>query len=302
MEILSEISPNENLALALGFFDGVHLGHKKIINTLIEHAKLKNLKTAVITFKKNPSNFFKPVSSLNIQTLEQRACALEMLGVDYLYELDFEKYKYLEAIEYLEDILIKNFKPKIITVGYNHAFGKKRKGTPEFLKAHANKYNYNCIIVPEEKFNNKKVSSTIIRNFLQKGSLKVANELLTRPFSILGIVQKGDNLASKLGFPTANINWNNDIIKLPYGVYFGLAKVDSKTYHALINWGVKPTVKNENKEVLEAHIYNFNENIYNKTIEISFIEKTRDEKKFKNITELKNRINKDYASFKLWLG
>ena len=302
MEVYSKLSLNKNLALGLGYFDGVHLGHKKIIETLVKTAKEKNIKSAVITFKNNPANFFNIIPTLNIQTSSERKIYLENLGVDYLYEFDFEDYKNYTAEEYLKDILIKNFEPEYIIIGYNHTFGKNRKGNPDFLKKNSKKYNYECITVPEEKYFNKKISSTIIRNEIKKGNFELVRNLLGRYFSISGIVQKGDNVASNLGFKTANLNWDNNIVKPKYGVYFGFLKLENETHPALISWSTKPTLSKEKKETLEAHIFNFDKDIYNKTVEISFVKMLRNMKKFNNFNDLKKQIEKDYIKFTDWVS
>ncbi len=301
MEIFQDITPNKHLALGLGYFDGIHEGHKKIIQILVDEAKKRKTKSAVITFKKNPSDYFKKQCTLNIQSLSARSKILESLGVDYLYELDFEKFKNLSAEEYLNEILIKNFEPKIIMAGYNHTFGKQKGGNSVFLKEKSKNLNFDCLIVPEQKINNKKISSTIIRKNIQLGNLDDVSMLLGRYFSIENIVIKGDEIASGLGFPTANIKWDDKIIKLPYGVYFGFVNIDSKTRPALISWGVKATLCKEKKETLEAHIYDFCEDIYGKNAEIFFVKKLRNQEKFENIDFLKKQIQKDYDAFKIWV-
>lgn len=297
METFYNITPNKNLVLGLGYFDGIHKGHKKIIQTVVDEAKKRGVKSAVITFKKNPADYFKKQCTLNIQTSKNRREILESLGVDYLYELDFENLKDLSAKEYLNNILIKNFEPKVIVAGYNHTFGKQKQGNGSFLKEESKIYGYDCIIIPEQKHDNKKISSTIIRKYIQQGKLNEAAALLERPFSIQNEVIKGDGIAKNLGFPTANLKWSNKIIKLPYGVYFANAKINSKNYHALANWGIKPTLYNKNKELLEAFIHDFDEDIYAQEVEISFIKKIRDEKKFDNIEHLKKQLKEDYKTF-----
>ena len=301
MQVLHEINENKNLAIALGYFDGVHIGHKKIITSLVQQAREKKIKTAVVTFDKNPADYFSEEPTPNIQTFKDRQIILSSLGVDYLYELDFEQFKELDAYEYLVNVLIKNFEPKIIMAGYNHTFGKDRGGSPALLKEFASKYNYECTIIPEQKYKNKEeVSSTLIRKRIQYGHLNAVKALLGRYFSVRNSVIKGDRLATSLGYPTANLVWPNSMVKLPYGVYHGYVQTSNKMKPALISWGTKPTLTNGQNEVLEAHIYDFDENLYGKIIKVIFAKKIRDEEKFGNIRVLKTQLQKDYINFEKW--
>ncbi len=302
MEVLREIAPNKNIALALGYFDGIHIAHKKLITLLVQQSKQRGIKSAVVTFDKNPVNYFNQKKTPNIQTFKDRELLLESLGVDYLYELDFEQYKDLSAQVYLKDVLIKNFEPQLIIVGYNHTFGKNKSANAQTLKEYSSKYNYECTIMLEQKYKeNEKISSTEIRKKIETGDLEGAKELLGRSFSIRNSVIKGDGIAAKLGYPTANIIWSDSLVKLPYGVYFGKVQLDSGLLPALISWGVKPTLSSGKNEVLEAHIYNFSGNLYGKIINVVFDKKLRDQENFGNILVLKTQLQKDYRQFEKWV-
>ncbi len=301
MEVFREIEPNKNLALALGYFDGIHIGHKKIITELIKQAREKKVKSAIITFDTNPANYFSDKTIPNIQTFKDREILLSSLGVDYLYELDFEKYKDMDAQKYLKDVLVKNFEPKVIVVGYNHTFGKEKKGTPSLLKDFASNYGYDCVVVPKVKYKDRDdVSSTIIRKRIELGHLNAVKAFLGRQFSVRNSVVRGNKIARTLGYPTANIIWPNSMIKLPYGVYFGFVQAGSKMRPALISWGTKPTLTNGQNEVLEAHLYNFDENLYGRIIKIIFTKKLRDMENFGHIRLLTTQIQKDYKAFEKW--
>lgn len=302
MEVFHDISPNKKIAIALGYFDGIHIGHKKIISTLVQQAKSKNIKSAIITFENNPADYFSEEPTPNIQTYKDRQIILEALGVDYLYELDFEKYKDLSAHDYLQNVLIKNFEPEYIIVGYNHTFGKDRGGSPALLKEFAAKYNYECHVVPEQKYQNKEeVSSTLIRKRIKHGHLNAIRALLGRHFSVRNSVIKGAGMAKALGYPTANLIWPASMAKLPYGVYFGYVQANSKMSPALISWGTKPTLSNGKNEILEAHLYDFCENLYGKIIKVIFVKKLRDEENFGNIRVLATQLQKDYSAFEKWV-
>ncbi len=304
MEVFQEINKNKNknLVIALGYFDGIHIGHRKIINTLLKMAHENNLKSAVVTFDKNPANYFSQEQTLDIQNYKDKELILEGMGVDFLYELDFEQFKNISAQEYLKDILVKNLNPKIIIVGYNHTFGKDKSGNAEFLKSQEENYGYRTIIVPEIKYNDcELVSSTIIRQRIELGHLNAVKALLGRNFTIRNSVIQGEKYAQKFGYPTANLLWPNSLVKLPYGVYFGFAQGSSfKTTPALISWGTKPTMSDGKSEILEAHIYNLDEDLYGKIIKIGFIKKLREQEKFANIKLLKEQMDKDYEAFENW--
>ncbi len=300
IETFAKIEKNKGIAIALGFFDGMHLGHRKIIKTLVTEGKKRDIKTAVVTFSQNPANYFSEKQIPNIQSSKERELILEELGVDYLYELDFEEYKNLLACEYLSDVLVKYFQPKLIITGYNHTFGADVKGS-SFIKENEDKYNYDCIIVPEVLYQHKEeVSSTIIRKHITQGHLNAANALLGKNFSIINSVIAGKKLASNLGYPTANIVWPDSIVKLPYGVYFGYAVVEERTMPALIAWGVSPTTSADKEEKLEAHLYDFDKNIYGKIMRLIFVKKLRNEEYFPTIAILKEQLDSDWEAFEQW--
>lgn len=302
MQVLHEITKNQNnLAIALGYFDGMHIGHRKIIKTLLNAAKDENLKTAVVTFDKNPANYFIDEPIKDIQTYKDKELILDSLGVDYLYELDFEKYKDMSAFDYLNDVLVKNLNPSYIVVGYNHTFGKDKLGNPAFLKDMERQNNYKCLIVEEQKYNNKEeVSSTVIRQKIQYGYLDEVKAFLGRYFTIRNSVIKGNKMARALGYPTANIVWPYSLVQLPYGLYYGFAQVGTKMLPALISWGNKPTLTDGKNEIIEAHIYDFSEDLYGKIIKVAFVEKVRDIENYGDVRVLKTQIQKDYKRFEIW--
>ncbi len=296
MRIFHKLTENKNLSLALGFFDGVHFAHKKLISNAVELAHLNNIKSGVITFEKSPASYF----GKNVKYICETDDKIELirnLGVDYLYILDFEEFKDMSAKDYLENVIIKHFAPKFILTGYNHTFGKNKIGNSEFLKNYKGKFKY--IAINEVKFNNKSVSSTKIKKLILSGDIKEANLFLDRNFSVKGTVVKGNQIASKLGYKTANIIWDNLIIKPKYGVYFGCATYKEKKYKALINFGIRPTIDKTLTETLEVHILDFNQDIYGEILKVEFISKIRDEIKFNSFEDLKFQIKKDILSIAL---
>lgn len=294
MQVINSLEKNNNLSLALGFFDGVHCAHKKLILKTVELAKANNIKSAVITFKESPYCVLSGNEPEYITSNEDKIKLIEEFGVDYLYILDFNKVKNLTADEYLNDIIIKNFNPKFILTGFNHTFGKNKTGDSSFLIKNARNYAYfelNKIDVED-----KIVSSTNVRKFIKEGKIESANKMLERNFSITNKVVKGAQIARKLGFKTANLIWPEKIVKPKYGVYKGCVIYNNKKYDALVNFGVRPSIDKTLTETLEAHIINFDKEIYDEIVTVEFVSKIRDEIKFNSYDELKAQIESDYNS------
>ena len=291
MQILKEPTINPNLSIALGFFDGVHLGHKKVIETAVNFAKTNNTKSAVITFSKHPCYYLKKISPKYILTKEDKEKTIEQLGVDFLYELDFKSISNLSAKEYLENILVKNFSPTAISTGWNHNFGCKKSGDVKFLHANEAKYNYKYFELPPQKINNEIISSTTIRQYLTNGEIEKANSMLGYKFKITGEIIKGNQIGRTIGFPTANLSYPNELIELAYGVY----SVNTNFGKGIANYGSRPTI-NGVKPVLEINILNFNQNIYGKILTVEFNKMIRREKKFPSLEALKHQIQLDIKS------
>ena len=292
MQIFTSLNENKNLSIALGYFDGVHLGHRAVINSAVNFAKENNLKSAVITFKDHPCCFFYGVCPKYILTREQRREKLASSGIDYLYELDFdEKLSSLSAQEYLENILVKYFTPKSISTGFNHHFGAQKSGTPEFLRNNSKKYGYEYFEIPPQKIDGEIISSTAIRNYLQNGQIEKANKMLKDNFAITGIVVEGQKLGRKLGFKTANLIYPPELIDLPFGVY----ETNTQYGKGITNFGIRPTVSSTQKPVAETHILNFARDIYGEKINVEFVRMLRKEQKFNSVDELKQQIAKDIS-------
>lgn len=293
MEIFSELNSNYNLSLALGYFDGVHIGHQKVIKSAVNYAHLNNAKSAVITFKDHPCCYFWKVPPKYILSRDDRRNKLAELGVDYLYEIDFGQISTYTADDYMKNIIVKYFSPVAISTGFNHNFGLNKSGNTDYLVNNAGKYNYKYFMIDAEQYNDVVISSTVIRKMLSNGDIVNANSMLGYNFSISGVVIKGEQIGHKIGFPTINICYPQDLIELPYGVYSTIVCIDGKSYYGITNFGIKPTVSNSNCPVLETHIFNFNKDLYNRNVRIEFLYKIRDEIKFSTIDDLKTQIKKD---------
>lgn len=291
MQIFTELSKKPNLSLALGYFDGVHLGHRAVIKSAVDFAHENGNKSAVITFSDHPCCYFWEVCPKYILTRKEREKRISELGVDYLYELDFESISGLTAGEYLRDILVKHFTPLSISTGWNHNFGFKKSGNVKFLSEQSKKYDYKYFELAPQKIGSEIISSTVIRKLLSNGSIEKSNQMLGQKFSIEGEVVKGNQIGRTIGFRTANLIYPAELIELPYGVY----SVDTNYGKGIANFGVRPTVNGSNA-VLEIHILNFDKDIYGETLRAEFNKMIRAEKKFPTLDALKNQINIDIKS------
>ena len=288
MQIFNELSKNIGLSLALGFFDGVHLGHRAVIQSAVNFAKQNNTKSAVITFSDHPCCYFWGVCPKYILTRKEREKRIEALGADYLYELDFASISGLTAEEYLRDILVKYFKPLAISTGWNHNFGYKKSGDVKFLAKNSKKYGYEYFELPPLQIEKEIISSTQIRKLLANGNVEKANTMLGQKFSIEGEVIKGNQIGRTIGFRTANLVYPPELIELPYGVY----SVETTYGIGIANFGMRPTINGSNA-VLEVHILDFDKDIYGEDIRVEFNKMIRHERKFPSLEELKNQINED---------
>lgn len=291
MQIFDDFVELKDLSVGLGFFDGVHVAHQTIVKTVVDKAKKNGLKSAIVTFERAPLSYLnKNIKCKYLENNFKKAREIEELGVDYLFFIDFEKVKNLEAIEYLE-LLSKYFSPKYIVTGFNNNFGVEAKGNPDFLRVHQEQFEYKYIEIAPQMINSHLISSTEIKNLIEVGEIEIANKFLGRSFSIFGTVQVGDMVGRTINFPTINIAWQKDIVKLADGVYKGFVCFDGIKKEAIMNWGARPTI--DNKKILEAYILDYEGDLYGKEVEIGFNTFVRKQMKFSSIQELKEQIEKD---------
>lgn len=294
MEIVRELKIIPNLSLALGFFDGLHLGHQAVIGNAVSFARQNGTKSAVVTFSNHPFCYLRGVKAPKyILTNSDKYQMLEKLGVDYVVELEFDEIKSLTAQDYVENVLVKYFSPKFITSGLHHHFGSCRSGNSELLTKLKSRYDYEYKPVHEILQNGVKISSTSIRNFIENGEIKLAENMLGRKFSIFGEVQHGKQKGRIIGFPTANIFYPDGIIQPPHGVYDVNVLINDKNYRGISNFGTCPTVTMGEVITFETHLLDFNADLYGKEIRVEFNKKIRDEKNFSSIEELKYQIQLD---------
>lgn len=281
-----------NTTVALGMFDGVHIAHREIIKRAVFDAKINNTKSVVLTFEQDPDEFLYPDKKHSIITENKTKIKLiEELDPDYLVLLKTNRELLnLEPEDFIE-FLKNNIRIKKAICGFDYKFGKKAKGNINLLKMYGNKFGYSLQVINEIKINEVKVSSSVIREKLEKGLINEANDLLGYQFSIFGVVEKGNQIAREMGFPTANI-YINDRIALKNGVYATKTVINGEEYSSISNIGYKPTFNGKQK-VLETHLFDTNINLYDKEIMVKFVRFIRDEQKFDSIINLKKRIQED---------
>ena len=298
MKIFNNIqsySSEKESILTIGTFDGVHIGHNKILTKLVEESKKNNLSSLIMTFFPHPRIVLQKSEEIKmIDTMDEKIHLFEKTGVDNLIVQPFdENFSKIRAKEFVEEILVKKLKIKHIIIGYDHRFGKDREASVEDLKKFGLNYMFTVEEIAAQEIHSIAISSTKIRNAILKGEIKKCNEYLGRNFMLTGKVVHGDGLGKKINFPTANIQ-----IKEPYkiipknGVYLAKTIFNSNIYFGMMNIGVRPTIGGKNKS-LEVYFFNFKNNIYDKTISIEIINKIRDEEKFSSIDELKTQLKKD---------
>ncbi len=278
-----------------GTFDGVHLGHQKIIRKLGELARSKSGETVILTFWPHPRYVLKPGSQLKLlTTFQEKALLLESLGIDHLIRLPFtQKFSQITSQQYLEQVLVKQLGTKQLVIGYDHRFGKNREGSFEYLKANAAKYGFEVVEIPRKDIDQIAVSSTKIRENIMNDRIDEANKLLGRFFQISGKVIPGQQLGRIIGFPTANIEIAEDYKLIPSdGAYAVMVTVDQKVHHGMMNIGYKPTVGSE-KRTIEIHIFDFDQDIYHHEVAVGVVKQIRPEIKFRNTDELTSRLKQD---------
>ena len=282
-----------NGVIAIGNFDGLHLGHKKVINEAKQKAKKNNLPFGLMTFEPVPVMFFsKSTNNHRINSSRQKKVQLKKFKLDFLIVIRFNKsFSSLTAKEFIKKILYKKTKCKYLYVSKNFKFGYKRGGDIQTLKKFEKQFNYKIIVTKPFKKNHKIISSTFIRKKIRKGKIDLANKLLNRNWSIEGKVIQGRKRGRKIGFPTCNMSLNDYVVP-KLGVYAVKVKGKSFNKNGIANVGYRPTF-NGQKLLLETNIFGFNKNLYNKVINVSFKKFIRAEKKFRNFQDLKKQIKID---------
>mgnify|MGYP000008083323 CR=1 FL=1 len=293
----------KNPVATIGVFDGVHKGHTKILSRLKEKAKAHNGESVVITLWPHPRLFLgKDLDNLRlINTLDEKKILMEQAKVDHLVVLPFNReLSQLSACEFTEQILIDKLHIQSLLIGYDHHFGRERKGGYNDLKSCSLQYNFELERIDAEVVNGVKISSTKIREILLKGDIHIANEYLGYQYFIKGYVVGGNRIGQKIGFPTANVEVQEPYKLIPLdGVYAVIVNIEGKTQKGMLNIGYRPTFdKYGSRKSVEVHLFNFEEDIYHKEIYIHFVKRIREEKKFEGVEELVNQLEKDKKAAK----
>src|SRR5207253_4896217 len=293
---ISELSKLRGpLFLAIGVFDGMHLGHQAVVSTSAEHARTVNGTPVVVTFDPHPEKILRPDEAPHLLTATPHKIALiRALGVRHLLIISFDKHFAATEPEDFVQQLIQHSKPlREICVGHEWSFGKNRRGNLELLKKLGAQFDFNVVGIPPVTVNSEIVSSTTIRRAIEGGDLKKAATMLGREYTILGTVVRGDDLGKKIGFPTANLSAHSEQFP-PNGVYFAEARLDGSVYPGVVNLGYRPTVSTSKSErVLEIHLFDFDRDIYGQDVEVRFIRYLRPEQKFENVDALVRQIELD---------
>ena len=284
---------HRNGVIAIGNFDGIHLGHQKVINEAKKKAKKNKLPFGLMTFEPVPVMFFnKKIKNHRINTLEQKKAQLKKFKLDFLIIIKFNKnFSSLSAEEFIKKIIYRKTSCRFLYVSKNFRFGFKRKGKIETLKKYEKQYNFKNLIIKPLKIKKRIISSTLIRKKIKKGKIEEVNRLLNRNWSVEGKVIKGQKRGRKIGFPTCNLKLNDYVIPR-LGVYAVKVKTEKISKNGIANIGYRPTFNGQDL-LLETNIFGINKNLYNKVIIVEFKKFLRAEKKFKNIEYLKKQIKID---------
>lgn len=306
MKIYHSLESFQKLSYAVvtsGTFDGVHLGHQKILARLKEISALNGGESVVLTFWPHPRMVVSEDSQglQLLSTLEEKIDLLTELGIDHLLIVPFTRsFSELSCEDYIQQILVDQIGTKKLVIGYDHRFGRNREGSFDFLKKNAPHYGFEVEEIPREDIEEMAISSTRIRHTLSSGHIEEANSLLGRPYSISGTIVKGKQLGRQLGFPTANIQVNSFHKLIPTnGVYIIRAIYDKVSYQGMLNIGTRPTVDGTIRTI-EANIFDFDKDIYGEKLQIELLKYLRPEQKFDGLDALITQISKDKEAAKAY--
>ena len=294
---ISELTGSSHSIVTIGTFDGVHLGHQKIIKRLVELKKRQGGETVLFTFDPHPRKvLFPDQTDLKlITTTEEKCTLLQQFGIDHVLVFPFTKeFSQMQASDYVSEIIAKGLKTDTLVIGYDHRFGSNREGNIDTLKALSATYGFKVEEIPAQEINQLNVSSTRIRKAIDEGDVETANQFLGYSFFVTGIVVKGKQLGRTIGYPTANIFIEDKDKLIPkIGVYAVNVEVENKRYKGMLNVGVNPTTDNDNRIKIEVNIFDFDKDIYGASIKVEFVKWIRNEEKFANLEELKRALAND---------
>ena len=298
MEIVHSIfdfNPTQQTFVTIGTFDGVHIGHQKIIEKLVHQAKQENKKSVLLTFFPHPRMVLQKEASIKLlNTIEERSELLSKTGLDYLiihpFSIEFSR---LKALDFVRDILVNKLNTCKLIIGYDHHFGKNREGNIEQLTEYSHMYDFTVEEIPAQDIDSVAVSSTKVRRALENGELKTANNYLGYNYTLQGVVTTGEKLGSKIGYPTANLHLKEDYKLIPKnGVYIVKSVLEGKLVYGMMNIGVRPTVEGA-YQTIETHFFDFSGDLYDKELTIEMLYFLREEQKFDSVEKLVEQLQKD---------
>ena len=290
---LDELNINERTALAMGKFDGIHLGHKKLLNMILDQ-KQDGLKAAVFTFEPSPEEFFVGHTVRQLFTREEKRRAFEKMGIDILIEFPLTAATAATPPEdFVRTILVEDLKAVYIAAGTDVSFGDKGRGDQYLLRNMSKELGFELCLIDKVMLDGQEVSSTRVRNVVADGDMPLVKRLLGNDYSVSGIVEHGKHLGTTIGVPTVNVLPPDNKLMPPFGVYKSTVIIDEKSYSGMTNIGRKPTVSDSNKVGVETYIYDFDEDVYGKYIEVRLLEFMRPEMKFDSVELLKAQIHSD---------
>lgn len=294
---IGELTREKNSVVTVGTFDGVHRAHQEIVREVVHRAKMKEGRSVVVTFDPHPKEvvgeFAEPIQLLT--TIDERAELLDALQVDVLFVIEFTKeFSRQTAREFFERYLINGTGVSEVVVGYDHKFGTKRQASTEALVRMGEEFDFSVFSFHPYTVNGEVVSSTVVRRALMKGDVERANAFLGRAYSMRGTVVPGDGRGRTIGYPTANVEpeWSKKLIPAN-GVYLVGVQVNEREYFGMMNIGVRPTVTDGTRHVMEVYMFDFSGDLYGKRLRVSFLRKLRDELKFASLQELITQLGKD---------
>lgn len=297
MQIISgttEFELDGECAVTIGKFDGVHRGHRELIDRILCK---QNLKPVIFTFDKSPSEFFLNKSIPSLTTIEEKRRIFEYLGVDTLVEFPLNDVTAKTPPDlFIKDILVNKLHARYIVAGADASFGDKGKGDAKLIADMAEECGYEYEIIDKLVVDDEEVSSTIIRDYVSSGNMEKAAELIGVPYAIRGMVVRGNQIGRTIGFPTVNIEVTREKLMPPFGVYFTEISVGGKHYNGITNVGTKPTISSGDTVFAETHILDFNDDIYGENVTVKLLHFERDERKFADLDELKLQISRDLQS------
>ncbi|WP_035674044.1 bifunctional riboflavin kinase/FAD synthetase [Flavobacterium sp. 83] len=292
---INDFSSNKKTILTLGTFDGVHIGHKKILEKLIQKTKKEDYESLVLTFFPHPRMVLQEHSDIKLlNTIDEKIALLEQIGIENLVIHPFdETFSRLTAEEFVKNVLVDRFHIQKIIIGYDHRFGRNRTANIDDLIAFGKEYSFEVEQISVQEINDISVSSTKIRTALLEGNMDLANECLGYEYFLTGIIVKGKQLGRTINFPTANIKIEENYKLIPQnGVYIVKSTINQKTVFGMMNIGFNPTVDGQN-QTIEVHYFDFDEDLYNQKIRVSLLHRIRSEQKFESFILLKEQLEKD---------